>query len=82
MSEKIEKFEIKLSENLKKQIQQFADEAQMSFDEFIYASINLGLGVASGEFVVFENSEGCNCHENDEDCCGGNHSDGSCSCDC
>jgi hypothetical protein len=75
-------YEIKLSEDMKKEIQKYANEAEMSFDEFIYASINLGLGVASGEFVVFENSEGCNCHDNDEDCCGGNHSGGSCSCDC
>ena len=82
MDKNIEKYEIKLSEKLRKEIQKHADAAEMSFDEFIYASINLGLGVASGEFVVFENSEpGCHCHENDEDCCGGDHS-GGCSCDC
>ncbi len=82
MSEKNENYEIKLSENLRKEIQKHADAAEMTFDEFIYASINLGLGVANGEFVVFENSEGCNCNENDEDCCGGDHSGGSCNCSC
>ncbi len=76
-------YQLELPKEIKEEIEKYSKEAEMTFDEFLQASINIGLAVASGEVVLFNADEiadynnSCNCHDDDDDCCGGSSG---CSC--
>ena len=69
-------FAFNLEKSMFEEINEAAKTNEMSFEEFIYNCLEVGLAITNGELALIDTDQlnGCDCDEEDEggcDCCGG-----------